>query len=444
MANITSAAFIDLRINNAEQFKESVSEASSNTTLYFAFGKTDPWANDSSPTSANSSISSKYEIWNNMIGAKRILGGNMMHAIRRHNWTSNTIYTAYDHMSDKLYDANTIFYVMNSGFSVYKCLSNNTSQPSTVEPTSVNPAISSTTSDGYIWKYMYTISDSEQLRFMTDDYIPIKTLKENDGSLQWQVQTQAINGTIESIYIANSGMNYTNSSNILITIVGDGSSATAVATLNLDSGTISSVYMTDVGYNYTFADIIISGGGGSGAVLRPIISPKGGHGSDPLYELGGKNVMINMPLKYDENSVLINDNDFRQISIIKDPYEYNSENVSSQLVVNQTQVLTMAGSGDYTKDELVYQGASYLTGSYQARVASWDSSNNLLYVINSKGVLTAAQSIIGATSFTSRVVSSVGNPHFDKYSGKILYIDNIKPITRSQDQIEDFKILVKF
>ncbi len=441
--SITSAAFIDLRINNAEQLKESVSEPSPNTVLYLTYGKTDAWANDAAPTAANSSVALRYEIWNNMIGGKRILGGNMMHAIDRHNWTSGTTYTAYDHMSDDLYNENTVFYVVNSDYSVYKCLANNTGQPSTVEPTSVNPSISSSTSDGYVWKYMYSISDSEQIRFTTDDYIPVKTLTEDEGSLQWQVQTNAVDGAINAIYITNAGNNYT-TDNVVVTITGDGSSATASATLNTETNTISSIYMTDVGSGYTFADVTITGGSGTSAAARAIISPIGGHGSDPIYELGGKNIMINMTLNYSENSVLVDDNDFRQISIIKDPYDFNKSNVSRQLAVNQTEVLTMSGVDDYIQDELVYQGTSYSTGTFKARVASWDSANNLLYVINTLGDVTASQSLIGTESFTARIVSSVTNPHFEKYSGKILYADHLVPITRSNDQIEDFKILVKF
>ena len=33
---------------------------------------------------------------------------------------------------------------------------------------------------------------------------------------------------------------------------------------------------------------------------------------------------------------------------------------------------------------------------------------------------------------------------FEKYSGRLLYVDNIEPITRSSDQIENFQILLKF
>ena len=155
-----SAAFIDLRINGAEQFKESVSEAS-NTKLYLSFGKAQPWSNDASPPAANTCVGTINEIWDNMIGGKRILGNDISHVIPRYNWVANTVYTAYDHLTTNLYDGNTNFYVLTSDWNVYKCIANNYGAVSTIEPTSLNPATVTRQSDGYAWKYMYTVSDSE-------------------------------------------------------------------------------------------------------------------------------------------------------------------------------------------------------------------------------------------------------------------------------------------
>ena len=58
---MSSSTFIDLRINNAEQFKESVSEPTPNSKIYLVYGKTDAWANDASPNISNSSVRGKYD-----------------------------------------------------------------------------------------------------------------------------------------------------------------------------------------------------------------------------------------------------------------------------------------------------------------------------------------------------------------------------------------------
>lgn len=442
---MSSSTFVDLRINSAEQFRESVSEPSPNTKMYITFGKVDAWANDASPNIANSSVATAYEVWSNMIGGKRILGSDLSHMIPRFNWTSNTAYTAYDHMNTNLHDGNTQFYVMNSDYSVYKCIANTNGAVSTVEPTSVSATTLSLTSDNYIWKYMYTLSDSEKTRFLSDNHIPVKTLQADDGSLQYQVQQNAIKGSINNILITNGGQNYTNTSNITITISGDGSSATAIPVLNTSTNTISSVIVTDTGTDYTFATVAITDIGiGSNASARAIISPVGGHGSDPLYELGGKNVMVSTRIRYDEEGVLPTSNELRQISILKDPYLRATSNVATNVAILQAKTLTVQGSGNYVPDEIVYQGTTLATATFKGRIVSWDSITNKLLLINTVGTPVASQSIVGTTSFTVRVLAGYLDENLEKYTGQILYVDNIKPVTRSSDQIEEYRVLIKF
>lgn len=442
---MSSSTFVDLRINSAEQFKESVSEPSPNTKMYLTFGKVDSWANDASPNIANSSVATAYEIWSNMIGGKRILGSDLSHMIPRFNWSSNTVYTAYDHMNTNLHDGNTQFYVMNSDYSVYKCIANANGVVSTIEPTSVSTTSLSFTSDNYIWKYMYTLSDSEKTRFLSDNYIPVKTLQADDGSLQYQVQQNAIKGSIDNIVITNGGQNYTNTSNITITISGDGSSATAIPVLNTSTNTISSIIVTDSGTGYTFATVSISDIGiGSNAAARAIISPVGGHGSNPLYELGGKNVMVSTRIRYDEEGVLPTSNELRQISILKDPYLRATSNVATNVAILQAKTLTVQGSGNYVPDEIVYQGTTLATATFKGRVVSWDSTTNKLLLINTVGIPVASQSIIGTTSFTVRVLAGYLDENLEKYTGRILYVDNILPVIRSSDQIEEYRVLIKF
>jgi hypothetical protein len=442
---MSSSTFIDLRINNAEQFKESVSEPSPNTKLFLVFGKTDAWANDASPNVSNSSMSTVYEIWDNMIGGKRILGGDIAHVIPRIDWASNTIYDAYDDKRADMYDANTKFYAMNSDYSVYKCIANNNGKASTSQPTSVNPGIITTTADGYVWKYLYTINDAEKLRFTTTAYIPVKTLTVDDGSLQWQVQNTAISGSIDSIIVTNSGNNYTNISNITITIAGDGSSATAIPTLNTTTNTVSSILITDRGTGYSYATVSINDIGiGTNAAARAIISPPGGHGSDPLYELGGKNILIDTKIRYDEEGILPATNDYRQIALLKDPYVRLTSNVASNVAFVQGLTMICDGVGNYLEDEVVYQGASLSSATFKGRVISWTANTSKIIVINTIGTPSLSQTLIGATSFTARVVNSKTEGLLEKYSGRLLYVDNIKPVTRSNDQIEDFQLLLSF
>lgn len=431
--------FKTLSVFIAEQFKESVSEPSPNTNIYLTYGRVGAWSNESSPDSVTTSDYTIIDTWNNMIGGKRVTGSDIRHVIPRYTWTANTKYVAYDHRDYNL--LNTQFYVITSTKDVYKCIANNYSANSTVEPSAVSSNTTTQTSDGYIWKYMYSISDSDLLRFGTSSYIPVQTLSADDGSTQWDVQSDAVDGGIYSILITNAGAGYTNSSNIVVTISGDGTSATATASLNATSQTVSSITVTNPGTGYTRANVIISLGGGAGATATAIISPPGGHGSNPIYELGGSSLLLNPKLNTSESGKLPTTNDYRQIALIKDPYIKGTSNIISNLVFLQAMTLTTVGSSDYTQDEYVYQGSSLSAATFSGQVLS--SSNGVVTVINTTGTPVAG-TLVGASSATAKLLNAISDKEVEPLSGQLLWLDNITKITRNASQSEDFKIVLKF
>jgi len=435
----------NLEITNAIQFRESVSEQS-NTKIYLTFGKVEPWSNDAAPPQANSSVSTLYQVWDNMIGGKLITGNDIHHVIRRINWTANTVYDQYDSLTSSLilFSANVNFYVVTDELNVYKCISNNYSSRSSVKPTSVSTTSTSSTADGYVWKFMYNISPSERIKFTTSDYIPVKKLSSNDNSLQWQVQENATEGAINHIQVTNGGLNYFVNSALSISITGDGTGANAFARVNTVSNTIANVVIDSVGSEYTYATVTLTSNTGSNASFRAIISPPNGHGSDALRELGGANLMINPRLRGTETGILSVANEFRQISLIEDPTFFNQSNVASNTVFSQLTSLTVNGSSvEYDEDEIVYQGTSLSTSTFSGRIAEWDSSNSIMRLTSVTGNPTT-DLLIGANTGAARFVDSVTNPTLKRYSGNLLYIDNIEPIQRAIDQTEDFKIVLKF
>jgi hypothetical protein len=211
------------------------------------------------------------------------------------------------------------------------------------------------------------------------------------------------------------------------------------------TNTVQSITLTSYGSGYTWANTtVVDVGSGSGATIRALIGPKGGHGSDPLYELGGSYLLLNPKLSGAESGKLPAVNDYRQVAIIKNPTEYNGTTVFSNTTFSQTTDLTLASGGiNFVQDEIVYQGATITDATFSGTVVQWDSSNNLIRLINTKGTPTT-QILTGLTSLASRFVSSIKMPELEPYTGRVLYIDNITPITRNADQIEDFKIVLKF
>jgi len=382
-----------------------------------------------------------------MIGGKKILSVDASLVVPRFDWVANTVYNHYDDISDsKTLMSNTnAFYVVTSEWNVYKCVSNGVyGAASTVKPTSQSTTSDFGLSDGYVWKYMYTIQPDGLLRYTTNEYIPVRTLGVDDNSNQWQVQKNAIQRAISNIIVTNQGSNYSNSSNIIVTITGDGSGATATVTTNTTSNTIASVVMLNKGTNYTYANAVISGGGGTGATLRAIVDPPKGHGGDPESELGASYVMLNPSLDNTEGGVLSVASDYRQVALIQEPTLYNTTNVADVSVFSQLTVFQLDGlSANYSLDEWVYQGADLNTATYKGIVVEWDSSNNKIKLSNVEGS-PKSELLIGNNSGAARYANTVYQPDMQPYSGKLLYIDNTTPIVRASDQSEDFKILLSF
>jgi len=197
---------------SAVQFKESFYEPSPEIG-YVYVGNHVPYADESSPDSIVDSVNDEKLVWENMIAAKKITGNDVELVIPKVEWTANTKYKQYDDLIalDDLLTGNTTLnvkpmYVYTSQRNVYKCLSNNISANSTVEPTgdytSSNGNIA--TSDGYIWKYMFNVKPSN--KFLSDDWVPAPT---STNQLDYGVNTiGVIAGELTTIVVTNTGSGY--------------------------------------------------------------------------------------------------------------------------------------------------------------------------------------------------------------------------------------------
>ena len=476
------------RINNAEQFVESFSETAA-TTYYLFIGRAHSWATDAdvqgnsinegtdaSPPTPNDDIQSEFYNFDDMIGAKLISSSDVSHVIPRRNWTTGTTYDMYEHNISSSNAANSgatnlfdsTFFVMNSSNDVYKVIENDGATASTVEPTSTSNSIFET-SDGYRWKYMYSLTSAETLNFMSTDFIHVST----DST----VSAAAVDGALDTILVVSGGSSFNTSSGSTISAIpirGDGTGG--IASVTISSGAITAATVTTAGSGYTFAyirdaDIIAAtnaGGAGSGSNLNVIIPPKGGHGSNAVKELGGFFVMLNKSLVGVEGTSDIGvGNDFRRIGLLRDPTNFGTTTVASATTRRQIFAVKFASvSGTFTADEEINQASTGAVG----KVVEFDSTNKILYFYqtrfpdcgaDSNGNLTAfsgANAITGQSSSASATpdtsnstttngtvfVSGYSNPELAFDSGDIIYVEERSPITRASDQTENIKLIIEF
>ena len=183
--------------------------------------------------------------------------------------------------------------------------------------------------------------------------------------------------------------------------------------------------------------------------------------------------MLNTSLTQAENDDVTTANDFRRVGLVTDPYNYGTTTVATATTRRMTKAMKLSSvSGTFDGDEKVSQASTGAIG----KVVEWDSSNNILYIVQERfgdygtnGTTGAFVAFSGANQITGATSSAVGtpdstadsavtlaggntitftdgyaNPELDPDSGDVIYIENRKPISRSSDQTEDIKLIVEF
>ena len=420
MAAIITSKF---RFHNAEQFKESFSEAAP-TNYYMFIGRQGEFAStttggtDAIPPTPVDNRRAESLHWDDMLAAKKIDSTGVAHAIPRRDLdtSGSTTYDMYkpDYSASKaaqsgatnLFDST--FYVVTSAYRVYKILDNNNNTAFTggTEPTST--AAAPFTIGGYTLKYMYTLSTQDVQNFLTPDFMPVPIAAESGNALD--------DGALHIIDITTAGLaaSWTTTADRTITNIpvrGDGTGARCSVTIGgtdgSADGTVTAISVTTNGSGYTHgtvlpADIIeqhnIQFTGAStnatmtfttNPVVEVIIGPDGGHGSNPAKELGGHFVIMDVKLQQTEGFDFTVVNDFRQIGVVRDPYSFGTTSKYTGSTARQTKVVKIdTNSGNFLVDERIYQ-----TIPAQTISGITVSSNTLTVTTASAHQLTTGQTV---------------------------------------------------
>ena len=429
---------------------------------YVAIGKQTEWANSDTAAAPVDTANTFYQFWNNMIGMKKITAADMNLVIPRVDWTANTVYVEYNQDTQMFAKGNTAnvaydnkFYVRNSNDQVFKCLFNNTSANSTVMPEIAldgqlpeNAFIE--TSDGYKWKYMYSIPAGLKEKFFTSQYMPI--ISENI------VTNNAVDGRLDIIKIDANGAGFNANSNSnsysIVTVTGDGSNANItvkITTTAANGGNITGYNIIAGGNNYTRASLALVDplkiANTANATLTAVIGPPGGHGANVAQELGASNLMLCVEIEGSQGGKLpINGlNTFRQIGILQDPLLANSAYASNTVYRTTTALgLAAAPSPAFTQKETIYVGASLAAATFTAVVEDYDSANLTVYVNNTTGTLSTPATLVGNTSGAIATALTETAPEVKKFSGDLIYIENSANISRSAIETQQVKLTLRF
>lgn len=193
-----------------ELIQEVLDNISSNTSHYYAFAANPiEYTGNSVPNVANNDYDTLFtNNWRLLFG-KKLTTADVALIVENKQWTNNTVYSMYDNLSETLHSNNN-FYVISppsivGGFyNVYKCIDNSNGAPSTIDPSTFGtPTQPSTfqTSDGYRWRYIYSISSKNYEKFASSGYAPVFT--------NATISSTALNyAGVEFVKIVNGGIGY--------------------------------------------------------------------------------------------------------------------------------------------------------------------------------------------------------------------------------------------
>ena len=520
------------RILNANNFVESVENT--NNSYYVFVGLANPTGagslvgygrsanlNSNTPSPIDS-FSYRSHTSDTMMFGKKVSSANIRRIIRRVDWTAGNRYEIYrdDYSAqnqspltaaNRLYDAN--YYVLNSDFKVYICIDNGSTGTNPLgnvsqdEPTftDLEPSKAGNSGDGFVWKYLFTVSPSDIIKFDSTEFITVP----NNWSTSTDSQIRAVreNGDsnvnenqIKHVYIEKAGNNYANGLGQEVDIIGDGIGAKA--RVDVVNGSITDVTVSAGGKGYTYA-LVDLGTLNSNvstenkAKLIPIIPPGLGHGNDVYTELGTDRVIVYARFDDSTKDFPI-DTKFSQVGIVKNPTKvgtsvtFTDNTYSSLPAVKFDTVTGTPQVGEEIKQVLglapnigkVAKGyiASYdietkvmkyfRDRSLQFNRTTYDhtdytgiSTSGRIYEfetgINANNIEGSSSSFNGAISINfsgittnpngnklinlgTNFVSGLSDSEINKGSGEIVYLDNRPLIVRNSRQKEDIKIILEF
>lgn len=441
-----------LKKNVAELLLNQIQDAADSFEYYIGVGRSHPYPNDDAIVTPVRSILEEREARNNLQSVKKVTASSFV--IPRRNWSSGTIYSAFDDSQVGIPD-NT-YYVLTEDNGVYICLQqgrndSGVATQSTVKPDYTTAGVQQTeafkTSDGYVWKFLYSVSATAASSFLSAGFMPIsKIIGAGDDTFQQQqkaVQDAAVSGRIIGAKVISGGTGYSGDS-ATVTFFGTGTGASAKAFIS--NGSVVKVEMQNEsagsGSGYLYASASVAGSPTTAAVVRPIIGSLNGIGADARDDLKASSIMLNTKPAGEEGGDWVVDNDFRQITVFRNLEIYDSAAIFEGQTGKALRFIKMDNATAFANDDIL-NGPS----DQKAFVVDVDSTNVFFVQNETTGFVSfdSADLIEDSDGSLSENIDSGGfdlHSIVDAHSGELLYIENRARVIRSTAQTEDIKVII--
>ena len=396
----------------------------------------------------------------------RILPGGVSRVLPRVDWLKGRIYDAWP--------ATTNYYVMVREFvsgigrlNVYKCLFS-PRKPSINAPTG-SSATPITNADGYVWQYMYSISNSDAVRFLTNEYIPVpeKVTKEEAETLvsgtnrylQYAVQENARIGSIYNFEIDSDTLKTSRDSDwqggriVTVRMKDSRSDSDAITqhfegTVRYDSELNKFIPSLDQeGFGYQGLIKVIDQDGKLIPGLSAKIADGLGHGSNSTEDLNATDIMLvsrNVP---QDNFLPLAQNQYQMCNLIRNPIDVSTNKVATQDFYVSCKSFTTDNISTFNINDIIAPYPS--DNGRRGRIVAVDR-DRIYYInhINDKEdnkFLDSEQISLDDGVNKIHTIKKITDREVIFNSGNFIVSDwKVSPLVRAKDQIESMNFILSF
>jgi hypothetical protein len=264
-------------------------------------------------------------------------------------------------------------------------------------------------------------------------------------SRQANIELLAVPGSINAIRVVNPGTGYASAQAV---ITGDGVGCTGTVVLD-DAGSVTKINVTNPGIGYTKARVDITGSGTSvtPAYARCIVSPPTGHGRNAIRELAARDLTIATSIAADKNQGFEVLNDYTQVGLIKNPQQFSTTLFAT--TTRGSACYSVSGNFNYSNieidDILGDKNGNQFRVIAKPRVNPTETIWPVLLqdLDNIPPVAGEPLTKLNTEDVIVAVASSVTLPTIDKYSGDLLFVNNIFPFEPTDQQTISLKTTIK-
>ena len=460
----------ELKTLLSKSTRDEIRDTSNDDSFYAFIAYTDSEDYPFSDSDASEAVtdSDLIGIYKNMVTMHRVLPGGVSRVIKRKNCVSNRRYVGWN--TDTSNDSD--YYVMSTEIvqgvprqNVYKCLNAPSAVASTVAPTG-SSSLPFKTSDNYWWQYMYTITNSDAILFMTSAFMPIPERVDAEeaesvsaGTSRYdllQVQNNAIKGSVFNVRIKHGPNERPDSdklrgftSKLKVNIKGkDGTGGTpiqefkATATRDSEQSAVWKFEVQQYGIGYTALPYAVDSENDSEiGCYRLDMAPGLGHGADAGDELQARDVMMtSRVIPLDNGFRDLAKGEFSMIGLIKNPIDTATNLIGTQNYYTVAKKITCDNVALFkTNDTFFKQGDSDFAG----KVVSVNG-NDVFYINVGKLRNNFNDSDVIVSTNHNNVIKKAKSSEVNFNSGKIMSVDYLPTaLERSEDQIESLNIILK-